>query len=311
MNINFTQNNHLKYTVDDRLFGDRQTPYEKFKVTVGKIDRDIYRKSNWLLEQYRTAEMIYEDLGKDLVVLFSGGTDSEIVLRAFSHIGIRPRTVFIKFPNNYNSQDLIIANAVAAELGINLEVIDFNVIDFYRSGQAAEFAAEIQCRQIAYLTVYKQIQLLQAPAVMGGELMFRRAVSASGSKWYYCFRENEDGSAMRFSTKYNLPLVNEWFSYTPEMMGYYLDCPGTQELINTRYNYKLSSVSTKNDILRGFMPSIIEKIKTHGYEQLIGFNAETYQSLHSNYVRKLEASLDGIYVDDLRVMLFGENNDSN
>jgi hypothetical protein len=305
--MNFTHNNHLTYTIGDRLFGNRETPYEKFKVNVGKIDLDYYKTSNWLEEQYRTADIIYKEFGKDLVVLFSGGTDSEIVLRAFKKIGITPRAVFIRFTQDYNIIDSRIAKSIADELGIELEFINFDVKEFYRSGEASELASTLQCRQIAYLTVYYNILKMQAPAVMGGEMLLRRHVDQRGSKWYYCIRENEDGSAMRFSTIYNIPLVNEWFSYTPEMMGYYLDHPDIQSLMNTKFNYKLASVSSKNKILKSLMPEIVDKIKTHGYERLLGFNGETYRELYLTHPKRLEPSLDGIFIDDLEKQLYGDS----
>ena len=309
--MNFTQNNHLTYTIGDRLFGHRETPYEKYKVNVGRIDHDHYKTSNWLEEQYRTADIISKEFGKDLVVFFSGGTDSEIVLKSFLQIGIKPRAVFIKFKNDYNIEDFKIAVAIAEELAIDLEVIEFDVKEFYRSGEAAEFATTLQCRQIAYLTVYYNILKLQAPAVMGGEMLLRRHVTLTDSKWYYCIRENEDASAMRFSLKYNVPLVNEWFSYTPEMIGYYLEDPTIQWLITDRYNYKLASVTSKNRILRRLFPNITPKIKTTGYEQLLGFNGETYRELYLTHPRRLESSLDGIFIDDLKLQLYGSDYDSN
>ena len=309
--MNFTFNNHLTYTIGDRLFGNRETPYEKFKVNVGKIDLDYYKTSNWLEEQYRTASLISKEYGNDFVVMFSGGTDSEIVLRALRHIGVNPRVVFVKFKNDYNISDYQIAERVADDVGMKLEVVDFDVKDFYHSGQAFEFASEIQCRQIAYLTVYHHIRQMQLPAIMGGEMMLRRHTSSEGSKWYYCFRENEDASAMRFSLKYNIPLVNEWFSYTPEMMGYYLEHPKIEKLITERYNYKLSSVTSKNAILKELMPDLIDKVKTHGYEKLMGFNGETYNTLHLSHVRRLETSLDGIFIDQLNEQLFGKEYVSN
>jgi hypothetical protein len=305
---NFTYNNHLKYTIGDRLYGNRTTPYEKFKVTCGSIDNDRYNKSSWLNEQYRTADLIYNDFRSDITVMFSGGTDSEIVLRAYKHIGITPRSVFIKFKDDYNIEDLKIADQIARELDIKLEVIEFDVKNFYNSGEAWEFSESIQCRQIAYLTVYHHIHKLQCPAVMGGEMLLRRHVDNISSQWFYCFRENEDASAMRFSMKYNLPLVNEWFSYTPEMMLYYLNDPDIDKLINTRYNYKMSSVSSKNDILKKLMSDIIEKKKTHGYENLMGFNGETYNSLYKSHVKRLEPSLDGIFLDKLKEQLIGTHN---
>ena len=142
---------------------------------------------------------------------------------------------------------------------------------------------------------------------MGGEMLFKRHVDRTGSHWYYCIRENEDASAMRFSNKYEIPLVNEWFSYTPEMMGYYLEHPKIHWLFSERYNYKMSSVSSKNNILRSLMPGIIDKKKTHGYEHLMGFNGETYNTLQNSHTKRLESSLDGILVDVLRQQLFGDN----
>lgn len=304
--FNFTQNNHLKYTIGDRLYGDRNTPYEKFLVSCGSIDHDYYKTSNWLNEQYRTADTVYREFGSDLTLMFSGGTDSEIVLRSYKHIGIKHRSVFIKFKDDYNIEDLKIADQIARELDVKLDVIEFDVKEFYNSGEAYEFSETIQCRQIAYLTVYHHIQKLQTPAIMGGEMMMRRHTDPLGSHWYYCFRENEDASAMRFSLKYNIPLVNEWFSYTPEMMLYYLQEPGIESLLNNRYNYKLSSVSSKNVILQSLMPSIIDKQKTHGYEKLLGFNGESYRTLYNSHPRRLEPSLDGIFIDDLKKQLLGE-----
>jgi hypothetical protein len=305
--MNFTHNNHLTYTIGDRLFGHRETPYEKYKVNVGKIDPVYYKTSNWLTEQYRTAEIISKEFGKDLVVMFSGGTDSEIVLRSFLKIGITPRCCFINFTGDYNIEDRIVAEKTCHDLNVKLEVLDFDILDYYNSGQAHEFAGNIQCRQIAYLTVYHWINKLQAPSVMGGEMFLRRHTDVTGGKWYYVIRENEDGSAMRFTLKYNVPLVNEWFSYTPEMMGYYLEHPSIQSLINTRFNYKLSSVSSKNAILKSLMPDIVDKVKTHGYEKLMGFNGETYRELYLTHPRRLESSLDGIFIDDLKFQLFGED----
>lgn len=309
--MNFTYNNHLKYYVGNRLYGYRTTPYEKFSVAVGSIDQERYKQSNWVEEQYRTAKLVSTDFGKDFVVMFSGGTDSEIVLRSFLKIGVKPRVVFIKFKNDYNIGDCVEALRIANELNIKLEIVDFDILDFYKSGEAFEFASELQCRQIAYLCIYYHVKLLQQPAVMGGEMMFQRKTSFDFVKWYLCFRENQDGSAIRFSLRYNLPLVNEWFSYTPEMMGYYLEHKKIKWLLKEKFNYKMSSFSIKNEVLTELMPEIDVREKTHGYEKLLGFNTETFNSLHKAYVRKLESSIDGLYIEDLISQLFGKNYEYN
>lgn len=301
--MNFTYNNHLKYYIGDKLYGYRNDPCEKYSVEVGKIDHDHFKKSSWVNEQYRTADIIRKQYGKEFALMFSGGTDSEIVLRSFLKIGTKPRIFFIRFKNGFNHSDYLEALEISKSLNIKLETIDFDIIDFYQSGQAKEFSIELQCRQIAYLTIYYHIKNLQLPSVMGGEMLFQRNVSIKGGKWYYCFRENQDASAIRLSLKYNIPLVNEWFSYTPEMMLYYLNHPKINQLITDRYNYKISSVSTKNEILTEYFPEVKKREKTHGYENLLGFNMETFRQLISGYPKRLESSLDGIYINDLKNML--------
>lgn len=289
--IDFTYNNHLQYTIGNNKH--RTTPIEKYTVTLGSIDPERYASSSYANELHRTAELVRKDLGNDLVLFLSGGTDSEIVLRNFVHTGFKPRCVVIRFENEYNASEVAEARAIANELGIKLEVIDFNVHDFYHSGEAKEFGNQIQCTQLTYNMVYKSILKLGAPAVMGGEALLTKQVSTTDSYWYYTFRENEDASAMRFTNKFNVPLVNEWFSYTPELLLYYLEHPRIKEL-TTSTNYKLTSASSKNDILKELYPNFRTKKKIHGFENLLAFNLTAYKDIGADQVKRLEFSLDGI-----------------
>lgn len=303
--IDYTASNHLRYSIGGREFGYREASHEKYLVQLGAVDPDVYYGSNYITELYHTADTVHKQFGKDLIVYLSGGTDSEIVVRNFTEIGIKPKCVAIRFTGDYNAPDVIEAQAIANELDLDLEIMDFDVLDFYRSGAAKELGKELQCTQVTYLTVYNAILKMGAPAVMGGEVLLTRSVKQDSSSWYYTFRENEDASAMRFSEKYDIPLVNEWFSYTPELLLYYLEDQTIQDLINTRYNYKLTSVSSKNAILRRLYPNIRPKVKTHGFERLLGFNFESYRDLASDQVRKLESSIDGIPMDIAMSMLRG------
>ena len=295
---NFTLDNHLTYSINTQLYGYRTNSISKYYVSVGSVDKDIYRTSNYRNELRRTADAVYREFGKNLVIMLSGGTDSEIVIRNFIEIGIKPRCVAIKFKNNFNISDINEAIEICKELDIKLDIIDFDVKEFYKSGNATEFGNELQCTQITYLTVYYNRLKLGCPAVMGGEVLLTRGVTQNSNYWYYTFRENEDASAMRFSNKFNIPLVNEWFSYTPELLLYYLEHPKIQELISNKLDYKLSSVSTKNLVLGDLYPNIRPKIKTHGFERLLGFNFESYRQMASDQIKRLEFSLDGIEINE-------------
>lgn len=292
--MNFTHNNHLQYSIGNRPFGYRETPIEKYSVQLGAVDPDRYAKSSYVEELYRTAELVRKDLGNDLVLFLSGGTDSEIVLRNFVHNGFKPRCVTLQFENDYNASEVAEAKAIANDLDVDLEVIDFDVHDFYYSGEATEFGEQIQCTQLTYNMVYKSVLKLGAPAVMGGEALLTRQVNTGNSFWYYTFRENEDASAMRFTDKFKVPLVNEWFSYTPELLLYYLENTAIYELVTNKYNFKLNSASSKNVILKELYPYTRTKEKTHGFESLLAFNYEAYKAIGADQVKRLESSIDGI-----------------
>lgn len=303
---NFTHKNHLSYSIGGRPFGFREHGYEPYTVSLGKIDPDHYYRSNYHEELLRITDMVYKDMGKDLVVFLSGGTDSEIVLRNFLEIGIKPRCAVIKFKDDYNALDVKEAIEIAKELDVPLEILDFDVKDFYYSGQAEEFAKTIQCTQITYLMVYYHVYKLSVPAVMGGELFLKKHIDNKQSFWYYAFRENEDASAMRFSNVYNIPLVNEWFTYTPEIMLYFLEARSAGVAAMLADPYKLTSVSSKNAILDKLYPNIRPKIKTHGFEKLLAFNYEAYKSLNLDQPKRLESSIDGIELSEAIEMLMGE-----
>ena len=304
--MNYTQNNHLHYTIGGRKFGHRMTPYEQYKVYTGRVDPVVYKNSSWRNELVKTADSVYQEYGKDLILFLSGGTDSEIVLRNFLEIGVKPRCVIIKFTNDYNLPDVLEGIEIAKQLDVKLDIIEFDVKDFYKSGQALDFSKQIDCTQITYLMVYYHIMKLNSPGVMGGEMLLGRNVSRTSTFWYYCFRENEDASAMRFSEKFNIPIVNEWFSYTPEMMLYYLENLDIQQLMSDRFNYKLTSVSSKNLILSKLYPGIKMRKKTTGFEKLMGFNSDTYRQLRTHQISRLPPCLNGISIEHLLLNLKGE-----
>jgi asparagine synthetase B (glutamine-hydrolysing) len=303
--FNFTYNNHLKYSIGGREFGYRKTGEEKYTVSLGKVDPDHYRTSSYQKELLRISDLIYKDFGKDTLLFLSGGTDSEIVLRSFLKCGIKPRCCTIKLKGDYNAQDVSEAQQICKDLDVNLEIIEFDVKEFYYSGQAHEFASEIQCTQVTYLMIYYHVLKLSAPSVMGGELLLSRQIDRQNNYWYYTFRENEDASAMRFSNRYNVPLVNEFFSYTPEIVLYFLRSNlGVYEMLNNPY--KLTSVSSKNEILSKLCPEIRNKNKSHGFEKLLAFNYEIYRSILSDSYKRLEFSLDGIPLSEAFKQLQGD-----
>ena len=298
----------MVYDIGGRSFGYRENSFESYNVKVGTVDLDRYDSTTYDQELQRAARLISNELGTTPILMLSGGSDSELVARTFKNINHPVRCVTIKMENKYNIEDVVSAQRIANDLDIDLEIIDFDIKDFYNSGEAVELGKKLQCSQIAYLMVYKVIEKLNQPAMMGGEVVLSRSVDQSSSFWYYSFLENDDASAMRFSQSTQIPLINEWFSYTPELLLKWLESDTIRKLIATsKSNCKLSSISSKYKVLLELYPSLEMQHKRHGFENLLGFNKEVKDTIASQMTQRLNTSLDGIEYTDVIKQLRGQH----
>lgn len=295
--MNYTFDNHLKYWIGERLWDIRKNPLEKFEVDIGTIDPAYYNKTSFQNECYRIADNIWKESGGDIVIFLSGGTDSEIVARSFVEIGIKPICYTVRFTEGWNQHNVDEAIDCANDLGLQHNIINFNVTDFINSGEAKEFSKKISCTQIQYLILYHNIIKLGMPATMGGEVLLKRKANVSPNLWYLTYREDEDASAIRASKLSGIPIIQEWFLYTPEIILKYLESPGTQNLILGKNNFKLNSASSKNMILKTLFPAITGRLKSHGWEKILGLNLQCLRELSRELILPLEPSLDGIPCD--------------
>ena len=120
---------------------------------------------------------------------------------------------------------------------------------------------------------------LGVPTVLGGELLIERYNGPNHVlAWVLRNFETYEAAHVRFSRIYNIPFVIEWFSYTPEIMLYYLDHPMVQGLV--RNPGALRSITPiKNQILRSIVPGLRKKSKGTGYENLKALLHESKQML--------------------------------
>jgi hypothetical protein len=306
MKMEYTLKNHLKYYLNDNLYGFRTSNLDKYKVIVGKVDLEYYSKITFADEILRVTKLINDKFSHDLVVFFSGGTDSEILIRSFIRLGLKPRLIIIKMTNDYNIEDVHIALQLAKEFNLPLEIIDFDIKDFYYSGEATHYAKEVQCNQIVFLMLWSVALKLGYPAVFGGNVPLTRNTKADPQFWYYTFMENEEAAAIRFSEKYNIPLIYEFFSYTPELMLLWLENSMVKKFIKEN-KYRIKIESSKNEILKSLIPEIQLRQKTHGFEYLIPFAHECHREFTNNLILRQTDCLDGIPYNTIIKMLKGQN----
>lgn len=278
--FNLTHNNHYKYYIDNVLFGTRTSKYQQFTTDVGSVDIEYYNKNSYRNELLRVAKLQHIEYGKDMTLFVSGGTDSEIMARSFTDQGLKPKCIIIKFKGDYNLSEVAEAVEVVNELSLPYEIIEFDVKDYYLSGAADELAINIQCELLPFLVFFEVAKKISGASILGGELLVDKHYTSTKPTWGIRNLETYEAAHVRFSEKYNIPFIIEWFSYTPELMLYYLEDPSVKELVSTNNNY-WSITPLKNQILRKLVPNLRIKSKSTGYENLSALLTESKQHLGS------------------------------
>jgi allantoicase len=110
---------------------------------------------------------------------------------------------------------------------------------------------------------------------MGGEIYLQKHLKPSLNindnqyDWYYIYREDEDAMTYRYAQATGHPLINEVFSYTPELMHAWINSPTVTALL-----------SSKPQIFSELYPrQTLATTKQHGYERLLMTNTRVRDHL--------------------------------
>ena len=115
---------------------------------------NIKKKSNLQLNYkdalYRNARLIADIYNQPFDVCFSGGIDSEVIVRVFKDLGIKFNIFIFKFENDHNIRDFTNAVNLCTRLNLNYKVIDFNLEKFFENDGTA-YAEKTKCVKSARL----------------------------------------------------------------------------------------------------------------------------------------------------------------
>jgi hypothetical protein len=305
LRYHLTDNNWFYYTVNGEKWGRRTSVEDNFQVHFD-VPSDLIVEP-FHVEMAKAAKRvvhnaIYNHHSKGIAVFYSGGIDSEIMLRALKTackaVHYPLQAITLEFPNKLNIGDVTTAVETCKAIKIPHEVVHHNVEEFAASDMFKTMSSLHSCSQIAYLSVMRYAPWFDAYTVcLGGEILFQKHWDNFGRnpQWYYVYREDEDAMTYRFSMYHDIPVINEFMTYTPGLFFSWFNHPRVQDLFHGESGrYKLSMISSKNSILNEcyFKPLGIEpsaKVKHHGYEQLMAFNETVQASLRANLLPMQEA----------------------
>lgn len=281
-------NNWMSYRFDDgNLLGSKTSKNSIFKLvfpqTINCSDMDYY------VALEHNARMVAENFSGPFDVLLSGGIDSEVVVRINHRLKIKQRVHIFRLENDYNIRDVQSAKLICNDLGIKLNIIDWNLQKWIEN-DAEQVYNQTFSPLIERMVRFAWFKYFDNVIVMGeGEPYWRRDLGSDyeqKSHWHLHWTEDYFMSSI-FANLSGQTVIGEWYNYTPEVVKSFHKLPLMRKLFNDEIRGKQSSWSIRTEIHKKFFPEIRPKFKLVGYE---GFN---YPFTRPEFMTKFQKEIIG------------------
>ena len=250
-----------------------QTKYNNFYEFIGTgntfdiiIDKPTRAPLTYHEEICWNAKYIEANKSGKIHILYSGGIDSEYVLRIFLSLGIEVVPVIIDLKPNLNKEDVQEAILFCAVYDLKPIVIDIDFQKFVTSGKFLQHAESAQC------IVYQYPTLMEAVLKLDGTILF-------GSHEPHFYKDMDTG-LWYFNELERIMSWDKWFkvnnicgtpsilNYTPETLLAFMNDKRVVDLVNNKIPGKEGTNSSKNEIYNRVFTDIHQRKKLTGYERI-------------------------------------------
>jgi hypothetical protein len=297
--LGLTDKDHLRWSLsytrtdsDPVEFGKRAHANDRLNFTVGSCSGQAL---SWAQELDQALTKLTDTHGRKLALFYSGGSDSEVILRTLVKLGVTPEVHIIKFSEGLNAHETANADELCRCLGLEPYVWTHDVGSYVKEKRFLHLGLRYTCTQIAYLTVLEYVRRVSLPVIMGGEIYLQRHQVNDGAvhspqEWYYIYREDEDGVTYRYSVDTGHPVINEVMTYTPELLYSWLVHPTIASVANNEHLGKITILSVKRSVYEQELGYKLQaQSKFHGYERLQWTNLNC-RNILQRYMPKMQVA---------------------
>jgi hypothetical protein len=211
------------------------------------IDPPKRKVKSYFEETLITAEYMYANKTGKLLLMLSGGLDSEYVFRIFHHLKFDFTPVIIRFVGkhyheDYNAHDTKQAFKLCAYFNVTPTVITFDFDKFVDSGELFEDMHRYRSGGFGISALIKVASSLDGFTVYGNDPPYMRL---NNGVWQL-EEEEKIHAILRYYEGLKLNGCPFLLSYTPEMMLSFLLDPTIVKLANGKYPGKTGTNSSKS-----------------------------------------------------------------
>jgi len=262
----FIKNHYLKYRGHGSNF--------KVEFDFSKLENLDYHSAS-----KKVAEQVYSTRQGNLLLLYSGGVDSEYILNVFLELKIKIQPVIIKLMPNYNYHDVKYAFDFCESKKLKPIIVDLNFDNFVRSGEILDIARSIKCAAYQLPSTFKIIGELNGTIITGFPGPPHLMKDEQTGKWLLTEKEFYY-TLLDYFKKKNLYGCPFFPIYSADQYWSFLNCKTMQNLAMNRIPGKLGSVSSKYKIYNEFGNyQLIERTKFTGFEAIEKSEIFTHENI--------------------------------
>lgn len=278
-----SENNWYNWRYDTGpINGRRDSEHQQLVTTYSKYGGKIGSFKEELIKAARSTVDHYPGLRPS--VFFSGGVDSELVLRAYVDGGLNPDVYIVRYEDDLNLYDVSYAVAIATSLNLKFRIIDFNLRRFYEN-DAIQVAEDAQIDRPRMLPHLKFTENVDGLVIVGhSDIAWYRPHDNYDVKAEWIARDYEhDLGCDKYNILHNRPAVYQWWKWTPGLVISYTRLKWFQSLINDEIYGKLGINSTKLYGFREAYKDLLFREKQTGFERIDPLIAEVEQALEKRF----------------------------
>jgi hypothetical protein len=263
-----SENNWYYWNYGNEKFERRSSKTDTF--STGFIQQDNIIVRSFKEELLNTARSTLDHYpGLNPCVFFSGGVDSEAILRAYIEIGSNPSVYIIRYEKDYNIYDVSYAISICNSLSIPYNLIDFNLEKFYEN-DAVEISDQAQIDRPRMLPHLKFTECADGLIIVGHSDMYWYRTDGDYSKkgtWLVKDFEHDIGCD-KYTLLKNRSAIYQWWKWNPGIMLSYIKMSWFQKLISDQIPRRQGTNSTKINGFREAYPDMIARQKQTGFEKI-------------------------------------------
>ena len=251
---------------EQELFG-RQNDNSKFKTNYSKFTGEVQDFKTEL--NNAAASTLAHFPGLRPQVFFSGGVDSELILRSYLAIGANPEVFIIRYENDLNLHDISYAIVICDLLGVKYNLVDFNLQKFYEN-DAELIAEQAQIDTAKMLPHLKFSECADGLIIIGdSDTSWVRLNEDYTQSSIWVLRDYEfDIGLDKYSILHNRTAIHSWWRWTPGLVLSYTKLNWFSDLLSDKFDGKAGVNSTKMLGFKESFSDLITRPKYTGFEKI-------------------------------------------